>query len=220
MTSLADIDARARAFGLCQRGAVLIKDDAEWGTGTVVLLGPDEPRFWEVFATAPEHADGQPDPLDRWSKRVVTGLSQPLGARAVFPSDGPPYPPFLRWATESGQSCVAPPGLLVHADAGLLISFRGALILPQLLDDLPAPRPSPCDSCRYRPCMTACPVGALGSGGGYDVPACAAHVRAESGQSCRTTGCLVRRACPLSAGLQRPDAQAAFHMSAFLGSRL
>lgn len=219
MTTLADIAAAAGEVGLCPRGALRLDNDPEWGTGTVVLIGPDEPGFWAGFAAAPEYADGAADPLDRWSKRVLTGLAADFDARVVFPSDGPPYPPFLRWAVDSGQSWLAPPGLLVHAKAGLLISFRGALILRDHLE-LPPASTSPCDSCADRPCATACPVGALGSGAAYDVPLCAEHVRSKAGRLCREQGCRVRQACPVSAGLQRLAAQSGFHMSAFLGSRL
>lgn len=204
--------------GLCLRGALHLEEDPVWGSGTVALLGPDEPEFWKVFSASPEFSAGGPDPLDRWSKRVLGSLAEDRGARAVFPSDGPPYPPFLAWARNSGQAFESPVGLLVHANAGLLVSYRGALILTGHLP-LPEQSANPCDSCSDRPCLTTCPVGALGSNQTYDVPNCAGHVRA-AGLSCRQSGCLVRRACPISDGMQRPDAQAQFHMSAFLGSRL
>lgn len=207
--------------GLCVRGAVGLGDASDWGPGMVVLLGPSEPAFWDVFTASPEYADTKPDPLDRWSKRTIGAMAKQLNARAVYPSDGPPYPPFLSWATDSGRAWVAPPGLLVHRDAGLLISYRGALILDAAPEDATGADASPpCSSCDTRPCTTACPVGALGSGEGYDVPRCAAHVRSKAGTECRERGCLVRRACPVSARMNRPDPQAAFHMSAFLGSRL
>ncbi|MEO0999354.1 MAG: ferredoxin, partial [Pseudomonadota bacterium] len=54
------------------------------GARAIVLLGPDGPRFWPRFVTAPEMADGEAHPLDRWSERVVGALAKALGARAAF----------------------------------------------------------------------------------------------------------------------------------------
>jgi hypothetical protein len=215
--TLADLDRSARSVGLALRGAFHPdpEDGAPEGTGTLVLLGPDEPRFWDVFTASQEYRDGQRHPLDRWSKRVAATVASPLNAQAIFPYDGPPYAPFLRWADRSGASWSSPVGLLVHSEAGLFISFRAALALPQQLD-LPSPAQSPCPSCETRPCETACPVGALAPGRDYDVPACIAHIRSPEGASCRN-GCLVRRACPVSARFGRREAQSAFHMRAFLG---
>jgi hypothetical protein len=168
-----------------------------------------------VFSTSPEFSDGAPDPLDRWSARVIGPLAQRFGGQALFPSDGPPYPPFIRWATRTGQCWPSPVGLLVQEQAGLFISYRGALALPGRLE-LPTPPESPCGDCA-RPCETACPVGALGVDQSYDVPRCRAHVLSSAGADCRS-GCLVRRACPVSQRLGRLPEQSAFHMGAFLGT--
>lgn len=181
--------------------------------GTVVLLGPDGPRFWDVFRASDEYGDGQPDPLNRWSARVIGILGRRLGAAAVFPFGGPPWQPFTRWARESGQAWESPVGLLVHARLGLFVSYRGALVFADRMA-LPAPAARPCDACA-RPCLDACPIGALGAGG-YDVPACHAFLDTPAGCDCFTRGCAVRRACPVGQDL-RTDAQSAFHMTAFHG---
>lgn len=206
----------AGARGLALRGQCALSPDDGFGQGQVVLLGPDEPAFWPRFQDSPEYADGAPNPLDRWSHRQVGALAQSWGGRAVLPYDGPPWPPFLAWAQRSGQAWASPVGLLVHATAGLFLSFRGAVLLPEVtaFDD-PAPT-LPCTSCADQPCATACPIGALAPGQDYDVPACQAHLRSPQGAACRA-GCLVRRACPISQTFGRDDAQSAFHMRAFLG---
>lgn len=217
--SLAALSGAARACGLAMRGAFhpLPDDHAPEGTGTLVLLGPDEPGLWTLFEASPEYEDRRPDPLDRWSARVLGGLAQRFGGTAVLPSDGPPWPPFLRWAERSGHAFPSPIGLSAHAEVGLMISYRGAIALPERLP-LPAASPSPCETCATRPCTTACPIGALGTGAPYDVPACQRFLHRAEGQSCRTRGCRARRACPLSQNLQRQDQQAAFHMAAFMGN--
>lgn len=182
------------------------------GAETIFLLAPDEPGFWAHVTAQPEFADGAADPLDRWSKRVITALARPLGARALFPSDGPPFAPFFQWALQSGQAHASPIRLMVHARMGLWASFRGALALPGHLPLAP-PAPNPCTGCAA-PCATACPVAALGPAG-YDVAACHRFLDRPDGANCLSSGCLARRACPLSQSYGRLDQQSAWHMRQF-----
>ncbi len=178
---------------------------------TILLLGPREPGFWPAFVASPEYADGQADPMDRWSKRVIGALARAWGGEAIFPSDGPPYPPFIAWALASGRVGKSPVGLLVHDSQGLWVSFRGAV---RLAEPMPrAPGMNPCPRCD-RPCVSACPVNALGSEG-YDVEACRSHLDTPAGQDCRTRGCATRRACPVGAAYGRNERQSRFHMKAF-----
>ena len=51
-------------------------DKAPDGTGTLILLAPREPGFWAHFTASMEYNDGAPDPMDRWSTRVVTELAE------------------------------------------------------------------------------------------------------------------------------------------------
>ncbi|MEZ5798790.1 MAG: ferredoxin [Paracoccaceae bacterium] len=183
------------------------------GTRTLILLGPQEPGFWPHLTAQPEW--GGPDPVDRWSRRVIGQLACDLGAKALFPFGGPPYHPFYQWALRSGRCWDSPVRLLVHDRQGLMVSFRGALALRQ---DLAVPRGQrPCDGCAA-PCLTACPAQALGQGG-YDVPACHAWLdragQDQGGQDCLSGGCLVRRACPVSRSYARMPEQSAYHMRQF-----
>jgi hypothetical protein len=215
MTSHPDIATIARAaqaHHLAALGALHLAPDEVPGHQSLVLLGPGGPGFWPHVSAAPEFADAAPDPLDRWSHRVITALAHDLGARAIFPWGGPPWPPFTGWARRSGRAWPSPVGLLVHDSHGLMLSFRGALALPHRLA-LPAAAARPCDTCADQPCRSACPVGAL-SPDGYDVPACKSDLD-RPGNTCMARGCAVRRACPASAGADRTEAQSAFHMGYF-----
>lgn len=208
------LTARLRPTGLAVRGVLHAPDGVPEGMVSLVLLGPDEPRFWSVFTASLEYHDGAPHPLDRWSRRVIGALAREEGGEAVFPSEGPPYAPFISWALASGQAWASPIGPLVHAKAGLFISYRGALALPyDLPSDLVA-KPV-CDNCA-RPCVSACPVRALSDTAPYDAKACLDHVSSDAGRVCRETGCLARQACPVAQGFTRLAAQSAFHMSAFM----
>ncbi|MEO0914326.1 MAG: ferredoxin [Pseudomonadota bacterium] len=181
------------------------------GTATLALIGPNGRAFWHIFTASPEYGDGDADPLNRWSTRILESIAAAHGAQALFPFGGPPWHPFIAWALRTGQCHQSPVGLLVHNRHGLFVSFRGALALPESVSLPPATRP--CDECG-QPCRTTCPVGAL-TAEGYDVPACKAHVTSPEGAACRS-GCLVRRACPVGPHLRLPE-QSAFHMQAFLG---
>lgn len=211
----AALKTAARALHLDIVGAFhpVPQDHAPDGAKTLLLLGPHGPGFWVHFTTSKEYNDGQPDPLDRWSKNTITPWAKKLGAQAIFPSDGPPYPPFIAWARRSGQAWPSPVGLLVHNRTGLFISYRAALALPTQID-LPSAGKNPCNTCQGQPCTTACPVGAL-TPQGYDVVACKAYLDTKAGRDCMTSGCLVRRTCPVSQKYGRLPEQSAFHMAAF-----
>ena len=213
------LDQAALAAGLRLRGLFAPDPDAVLpdGTETLVLLGPDEPRFWPLFAASDEYRTRVADPMDAWSKRVIGALARDWGGSAIFPSDGPPWPPFIKWATDCAEAWEAPVGLLVHHHAGLFLSFRGAIALPFTVTR-PDTFQRPCDTCTDQPCVTACPVGAMAPGQPYDVPRCKTYLRTDAGQNCRENGCLVRRACPVSQEFTRHPEQAAFHMRAFLGN--
>ncbi len=212
MTSLDALAGALRPFGLQSLGQLHTQADDPGGAGqTLILIGPDEPAFWPIFQSSAEAGDNAPDPLDRWSARVLGKVAQQVGGTALFPFGGPPFQPFFSWAERCGTCWPSPIQFLVHESAGLFVSFRGAIILPGLLP-LASTGTKPCASCAA-PCATACPVGAFDAG--YDVAACKAHVTSDAGTDCRDNGCLARRACPVGQGLRRP-AQAAFHMKAFL----
>ena len=69
-------------------------------------------------------------------------------------------------------------------------------------------------SCAAKPCLTACPAGALDAKG-YDLPACHAFLDRTEGADCLSRGCVVRRACPLSQAYGRLPEQSAYHMRLF-----
>ena len=213
MTGLAQLETLAQPHALFVAGGVQ-RDQAALpdGVETLLLLAPDGPRFWAQFSTSAEYLDGQPDPMDRWSTRVIDALALALGARAFYPFGATPPWPFFSWALGTGQVFASPVGWLVHPRAGLWLSFRGALGFRSRVE-LPAPGPAPCTGCA-RPCVTACPVGAL-TDTGYDVPACHAYLDTLEGGQCLSHGCAVRAACPVSQAHGRAPAQSAFHMRHF-----
>jgi hypothetical protein len=219
--TLEQIARSATTTGIALRGAFhsMAEDGVPTGPGTLVLLGFIGRGQWRGFAASLEASDGRANPLDRWSRRVIGGLATDLGATALFPFGGPPWLPFQRWAMKAEPVHRSALGMLIHPDWGLWHSYRGALAFAERLA-LPArvDRPSPCDSCATKPCLTACPVGAF-TPERYDVDACAGHLRSPRGTDCLELGCRAREACPVGADHRYERDQAGFHMRAFLASR-
>ena len=187
-------------------------------TRTLVMVGNAGPEMWRAFAASPEH-DSAPDPLNRWSERVIGAVAAELGAEALFPFGGPPYLPFIAWAKRAEAVAESPLGILIHPDYGLWHAYRGALAFAEAVDLAPRDqRPRPCDTCAERPCLSACPVGAF-TETGYDVAACTGHISAPAGIDCMERACGARRACPVGRGYIYEPAQARFHMEHFLAAR-
>jgi hypothetical protein len=209
------------ASGLAWRGAFHpgAGDLAPPGTGTLVLVGFIGRHEWPAFSGSAEASDGMPDPLDRWSRRVVGALADELGAAALFPFGGPPYLPFQRWAMKAEPVRPSPLGILIHPDWGLWHAYRGALAFAERVD-LPEPdmRPGPCDTCLGKPCLGACPVNAF-TAASFDVPACVSHISTPAGADCIITGCRARLACPVGPQYRHVPAQAEFHQRAFLAAQ-
>ncbi|MDH3667001.1 MAG: ferredoxin [Paracoccaceae bacterium] len=219
--TLSDVGAALTRNGLTIVGAWHPEPDdrAPPGIETLCLVGADGARMWDVFQLSAEAANGEPNPLDRWSARVIGEIAEEHGATALFPFGGPPYQPFQLWAERGEGAVPSPVGMQVTAGRGLWTSYRGALGFAAQHDFSP-PRGTgnPCLGCPA-PCMSACPVDAF-AGGSYDVPRCVAHITSPKGTRCREGGCLVRHACPPGVTATPPATQCAFHMEAFIRARL
>lgn len=209
------LDKALAETGLAILGHVNPEPSDISGMSTLLLLGP-APNFWEVFCQSEMANDGRRDPVDRWSEMEISKLATQFDASAFFPFGGPPYMPFLSWALDTGRCWQSPVGMLVHDTSGLLISFRGALGFGDVIAPSMPQGPAPCETCVDKPCLSTCPVSALGNEG-YDVALCKSYLSDQEGKDCMDRGCLVRRSCPISQGAFRQDAQSALHMRAFRG---
>ncbi|NIZ62840.1 ferredoxin [Sedimentitalea sp. CY04] len=211
------LDTAVQAEGLEIHGSLHPRRSpaANLTDGTLILLGTAG-SFWSTFTASAEYLDAEPDPVDRWSLRVVEKLAKRFAATPYFPFGGPPFAPFINWALASGRAFTSPSQMLVHDKVGLMISFRGALHFDDEFDIPPPILPqSPCKTCIQKSCLTACPVAAFTDGGPYDLQACHSHLDSPEGADCMAQGCRARRACPLSLGASRDFSQNSHHMSYF-----
>ncbi|MCP4492183.1 MAG: 4Fe-4S dicluster domain-containing protein [Gammaproteobacteria bacterium] len=184
----------------------------------IALVGNIGSSFWSVFSQTKEFVDGKPDPLDRWSVRVARQLAPEFDAIPVFPSQGPPYPPFLQWAQRAENLHQSPLGLMIHPQYGLWHAYRFALALPEIIQTDHDGEESPCLRCIDKPCLNTCPVAAFTTAG-YDVSACAKYLQTTPQAECFQHGCMARFSCPVGSKYRYVDAQSQFHLQAFIGAR-
>ena len=179
---------------------------------TILLLGPDEPNFWTIFKESEEFNDGEANPLDRWSKRIIDNIAIQNDCTPLYPFGGETDKPFFSWALRSGKVWSSPVHLAIHKDRGLFVSFRGALAINQTRK-IDQSFENPCLKCPA-PCLGACPVNAF-TESGYNVAKCKNHISSIDSSNCKSLGCNTRRACPVGANLRNFD-QSSFHMENFL----
>lgn len=217
-----EIRAVLAPHGIFLRGTVVFSDgepapllNGGARARSVVLLGNIGGSLWEPFSrwrAVPENADVA-NPLDAWSKALIGPLAERLAATAYFPSD-PPWQPFQQWATRAESLKPSPLGILVHPVYGLWHGYRGALGFAHSVESGTLSSEHPCERCAEKPCLTACPAGAV-SPTGFDVASCRSYLRTSEGhETCLAGGCMARAACPVGIDYRYPPAQLAFHMAA------
>jgi len=192
-----------------------------------LLVGNIGGAMWEKFSKSPEYLDNIPDPMNRWTERVLGELGRDFGAETIYPF-GETVWPFQQFAKDAMATKPSPLGILIHHQYGLWHAFRGALVVGDCgnqneifwgegEDYLPKSRPEhPCDACQSKPCITACPVSAF-SPAGLDVEACYGHLDSGAMPHCSEDGCRARNACPVGLEFRYKSSQIQFHMSAFRG---
>ncbi|AXS42336.1 hypothetical protein D1F64_00670 [Breoghania sp. L-A4] len=184
---------------------------------TLLLIGNAGPALWQRFSASPEYADGAGNPLDRFTRRVLSAIAAHFGFTPLFPFDGPPYHPFQGWALRAGGFSRAPMGVLAHEIYGPWAAFRAAFVSTERFGTFRMNGVAgPCESCTEKPCIAACPAGAL-TPTAYDVPLCHARLmRDHAGDAGCILGCMARLACPHGAEFTQTPEQARHHMRSFV----
>ena len=224
--SLSDIQSTAAQLGLVTRGGFPIApEDGVPGygegelSGTLLLFGNAGSSIWGEFSRSTEYADGNPDPLNRWSQRVGINMAEAFGGQAFFPFGGPPYQPFLGWAKKAESLQNSRLGMLIHPQYGLWHAYRFAIAFPGDINGLTSPPDATdiCAKCKDQPCLSACPVSAF-DGDNYDVEGCYGYLAENPDSKCLTQTCEARFACPEGGAFNYELDHARFHMSAFYRS--
>jgi epoxyqueuosine reductase len=160
----------------------------------LVLLGHGGQQLW---AALQKWGMKTADPVDHYTRAITRQfLHDYLGN----PPDCWLYPqtdylvPLQQLGALAGWSYPSPLGQGIHPEFGVWFAYRAAfLTTAELPLRLEPERPSPCASCTAKPCITACPVGAV-QPDRFAIDGCARYrLRADSPCADR---CLARLACP------------------------
>jgi epoxyqueuosine reductase len=175
----------------------------------LMVIGHGGRRLWEALEARGTMCA---DPVDDYSVSL-TGqfIRDYLGSPAVFWL----YPntkylvPLQQLGEAAGWSFPSPLGSGVSPEYGAWFAYRTAFLIDA---DLPlrreAPASSPCDSCKKKPCIRACPADAV-QWADFDIDSCVQHrLRPESPCADR---CLARLACPLSPEHRYTRSQIQYH---------
>ncbi len=157
----------------------------------------------------------RPDPVDEHALAALQGFierfTSGVAARIAWPDPAASGEvPVSLLGRLAGWSHRSPMGLGVHPRHGLWTAYRGVILLgaPFAARVEPASEP-PCDACVDRPCIPACPSGAVGGADGLAVVTCFdERTRPDSGCA---DGCLARAACPVGPDSAYGAAQIAHH---------
>ncbi len=170
-------------------------DDVPWNAyQRLVLVGHGGRRMWEALQ---EKGMAENDPVDSYSRDLTQQfihryLDNPK-TYWLYPST-PHLVPLQQLGALAGWSHPSPLGLGISPVFGVWFAYRAAFLVDA---DLPLRqvlhRPSPCDSCVDKPCISTCPVGAVKMGA-FDVAGCWGY-RSQPQSPCQDR-CLSRMACP------------------------
>lgn len=212
MPMTANLESRLAPHGLLVLGGFAVTADdraPDAAARFCALIGNAGPEMWRAFSAARRE---EPHPLNAWNRRVLNPIAADLGAAAAYPFDEP-FPPFHLWAGRTGTIFASPMTPAIHPVYGTWFGLRGALFSTEPLCPPAPPAVNPCDACTDKPCLSACPSGAIQA---KDAGLCLDHLERAPESDCIAHACRARRACPVGRGFAYAPAQARFHMEAFV----
>ena len=179
----------------------------------LVLIGNGGGHVWEALkhSTMGRGIDSA-DPVDNFSQKLAEHFVRDYlsAAQTQIFYPGPSSVSLIQLGALANWSHSSPLGLGIHAHYGLWFAYRAAFLttaeLP-LRSDEPSDRP--CDSCVEKPCIVACPAGAISDSQSFAVNLCLDH-RLQAGSTCASQ-CFARAACPVGAEYIYSDQQIAHH---------
>jgi ferredoxin len=191
------------------------------GANGALIVASGGRDLFARFRAAPEPRDGQPNPLDRFTRAGISAAAAEAlrdltgGHRLLFPfTDSLPALPFQRLGRAAGLGGPGPLGLQIHPVFGPWWAYRGLIALA--LSDAAWAGSGPgvalgdgCAGCPA-PCVDACPAGAVRRAG-FSVVDC--HARRLASPDCRLS-CVARIRCVRGPEHRYTDEQLAFHMAA------
>lgn len=164
------------------------------GERQLILFGHGGRRLWECVQASGMGGD---DPIDDYSiltvERWFADYQPGRRYRLLFPGKQPIGLQAL--GSLAGWHETSPIMVGVDKEWGSWYAYRAVAIADtDFQPSLPQHGRSPCPSCAPRPCIHACPAGAL-AGSQFDLEKCSRY-RLQAESAC-ALGCLARQACPV-----------------------
>lgn len=186
-------------------------DDERTRYKQLILIGHLGRDFWAALQQRGMHGA---NPVDQFvTERVqgwMTSTSPTAQWRQVFPG---PHPVGLqRLGALAGWHHPSPFWVGVDAEWGSWFAYRAVVLADTALPVTPRRQTTtPCDTCIEKPCINACPAGALASDqtGPWRLQTCLTF-RKQPQSPCMDR-CLARNACPAGEAYRYTDQQIAYH---------
>ena len=178
---------------------------------SLVVIANGGAAFWSALQAFGMRGD---DPVDAFSRHLAERfVAEHLQCDEALPL----YPGHYAIALQqlgalAGWHHPSPLGLGIHVEFGLWFAYRNAFLITQSLPATTArPSQSPCASCADKPCVSACPPGAVRAENSLELTTCI-DFRLKPESTCATQ-CLARAACPVGAEHRYEDEQTTYHAS-------
>lgn len=177
----------------------------------LVLVGHGGRGMWQALhQRGQQHQD---DPVDSHSmqtlEKVLVAAPECRTFTFLYPGNSAGVSltkmgALARWHHQT------PFGIGIHPVWGCWFAYR-ALVLADsdFAPEAAEPTSNPCVSCAGKPCVSACPAGAVATDAPFDAPACF-DFRLKDGSICASQ-CLARSACPVGRDHAYDPAQQAYH---------
>jgi len=170
----------------------------------LVLLGHGGKLLWDCVKAA---GAGGENPIDDFTVRSIERcFAEHLPAnryRIIYPGDQPVG--LQQLGALAGWHHAAPFMVGIDPDWGSWYAYRAVVLADtDFCPSRAVDRNSPCTSCHAKPCITACPAGAMDSGS-FALEKCIAY-RKRDDSECQHT-CLARIACPVGSEHRYDDDQ-------------
>ncbi len=182
----------------------------------VVLIGMGGDSLWSIIN---QEYIGVSDPLDECSIYAAKEVSKIYwddpNITILYP--GNHIVPLQKLGELAGWSYPSPLGIGIHPKYGTWFAYRAAFLIDTPLQvTKPESHPSPCENCVDKPCINACPAGALDSKRDINLRKCIGQRLSESSDC--ATRCHSRMACPVGLDTRYSSKQIEYHGSRSLES--
>jgi epoxyqueuosine reductase len=181
--------------------------DPPAGFSQLLVFGHGGTRLWRECDLV------GPDPIDAFSRRAVEAMLERMGCtayRILFPADNQVQIDLQGLGRKLGWHHDSPLGTGINSEYGTWFAYRVVVATnTRFLLSETAESESPCESCIDKPCVSACPVGAVRATAGFDLETCLQE-RLRPQSPCRYQ-CLARLACPVGTRHQYSKDQIRYH---------